>query len=172
MLTTLIVTSFFIKFIEVLLLSGVKFFFAPFLSFHLGFSYLQTILFTSIGGILGVVFFFFLSTTILNIFQKYWTPKKYLFHKKYYKNKSLKNKKKFSYKNKLLVNTKNKYGLWGIAILTPVVLSIPLGTFLAYKYYGNKKIVLLSLFFSVFLWSIIISSAYKFFNINPFYFLH
>jgi prolipoprotein diacylglyceryltransferase len=56
--------------------------------------------------------------------------------------------------------TKKKYGLWGIAILTPVLLSIPLGTFLANKYYRNKKTVLFSLTLSVVCWSIIMASIY------------
>ena len=59
---------------------------------------------------------------------------------------------------------RKKYGLWGIAFLTPMILSIPLGTFLAIKYYRNKKSVLLSLAIISSFWSIIMSSVYAIFK--------
>jgi uncharacterized oligopeptide transporter (OPT) family protein len=62
----------FLKLIQVLLMSGVKFLFAPPLSLGLGFTYSQTILTTTIGGILGVIFFFFLSEILLKFFHKIW----------------------------------------------------------------------------------------------------
>jgi len=172
MLIIFLKTSYFFKLLEVLLVSGFKFIFAPLLSFKLGFSYFQTILFTSIGGLLGVIFFFYLSAAILSLFRKFWPLIKNYFFKQIQQKKIITYNKKFSFKNKFLVNARKKYGLWGIALLTPVLLSIPLGTFLANKYYKNKKTVLLSLIFSVFCWSIIISSVYAFFKITPFYFLH
>ena len=165
----------FFKFIEILLLSGVKFIFAPPLSFKLGFTYFQTILITTIGGILGVLFFFYLSEIILWLFRKAWPYIKAYFSGKaihipipIVKNKKpAKNKKLFTRKNKLIVKTRRKYGLWGITALMPL-LSIPLGSFLANKYYKDKKNILLKLTLSVVCWSLFMSSLYAIFKIKPF----
>jgi len=169
----------FFKLIEVLILSGVKFLLAPPLSFKLGFSYPQTILATTIGGLLGVIFFYYLSEIIIRLFRRVW-PKIRLYFSKKNLNLELKPivvkaskknghpKKNFSRKNKFIVLTRKKYGLWGIAALTPILLSIPLGTFLAIKYYRNKKNVLFTLALSVVCWSIIMSSIYAIFKMKPF----
>lgn len=159
-ITVFIKAASFFKLIQVLLLSGVKFLFAPPLSFELGFTYFQTILTTTTGGILGVIFFFFL-------FRKIWPRIRSFLSKPNAQTQparaitktNRKSKKYFSRKNRFIVLIKRKYGLWGIAILTPL-LSIPLGTFLANKYYRNKKSVLFSLTLSVVCWSIIMSSIY------------
>ena len=164
------------RLIEVLLLSGVKFLLAPPCAIGMGFSYVETFLITTIGGLLGVLFFFYLSELILNVFKSIWP-----IIKKYFKKPELNQgqiaidsdpsgnrKKQFSRKNKFIVSMRRKYGLWGIAILTPVLLSIPLGTFLASKYYKNKKSVLLSLSLSVIGWAIVMSSVYAIFKLKAF----
>lgn len=159
----------FYKLIEIGVVSAVKFFIAPFLSFQLGYNYLQTIIITTIGGIAGVFFFYYLSAILLKIFRRNWPEIKNFFSKSHLQPKTIdagkakkpvKSRKHFSRKNKFIVMTRRKYGLWGIAALTPTLLSIPLGTFLANKYYRNKKSVLFSLTISVICWSIIMSSFY------------
>ncbi|HPS45578.1 MAG TPA: hypothetical protein PKZ21_00270 [Bacteroidales bacterium] len=163
------------KSFQILILSALKFLLAPPLSFKLGFNFLQTVITTTIGGVLGVLFFFFLSELIIRLFKKIWPSIKLFFVNK--KNRTIPYsikpvkatiKKKFSFKNKFIVKTRLKYGLWGIAILTPILLSIPLGTFLANRYYKNKKSVIFSLAISVVCWSIIMSSFYAFIKIKPF----
>ena len=162
------------KLFQVLLLSGLKFLFGPPLSFKLGFNFFQTILTTTIGGVMGVIFFYFLSEIILHLFRKVWPYLKSFFidQKKVIikpiKKTNEKIKKTFSLKNKIIVYARKKYGLWGIAFLTPILLSIPVGTFLANKYYKNKKSVLLSLTLSIVCWSIIMSSIYAIFKMKPF----
>lgn len=162
----------FYKLIEVGVLSGVKFLLAPILSFQLGYNYIQTIIITTIGGIAGVFFFYYLSGMILKFFRQNWPRFKNYFYKTEPKSniinvsaiEAMKPKKNFSRKNRFIVMTRRKYGLWGIAALTPVLFSIPLGTFLANKYYRNKRNVLISLTVSVVCWSIIMSSVYMIFK--------
>lgn len=175
MLFILIQTGSLLKSFQILIISALKFFLAPPLSFKLGFNFFQTVLTTTIGGVLGVLFFFFLSELLFRLIKRIWPSIKSYFVKQ--KPISLKNsiipvktstKKIFSIKNKFIVKTRLKYGLWGIAFLTPILLSIPLGTFLANRYYKNKKSVLFSLAVSVICWSIIMSSFYAFIKIKPF----
>jgi hypothetical protein len=50
-----------------------------------------------------------------------------------------KNKKVFTRRNKFFVRVRKTYGMWGIIILIPFALSIPVGAFLLRKYYGHRK---------------------------------
>ena len=117
--------------------------------FHM--SFIETILYTNIGGCIGVVVFTLFSKWLIMLYDAFWPAKLT------YKRRS---KKVFSRRNRLLVMLKNKYGLAGIVILTPVLLSIPLGVFLNTKYYGYKKISYLYLLLSQFIWSVIYTILY------------
>lgn len=114
-------------------------------------SFLETILYTNIGGFLGIVVFTMFSKGLIKLYDAFWPAK--LTCKR-------KSKKVFTRRNRRLVTLKNKYGLPGIAILTPVLLSIPLGVFLNTKYYGNKKISYLYLLLSQIVWSVIYTIMY------------
>ena len=55
------------------------------------------------------------------------------------------------------IKTVHKYGLLGIAFLTPIFFSIPIGTFIALRFFPNKKKTLPVLAASVFGWSFVLS---------------
>jgi len=112
----------------------------------MAFNYVQTIIFTTIGGILGVLFFYFLSNIIIGLYRRYLAVYFRFFFLKNQKKKKksiapvvIKIKKNLQEKNRFIILLKGKVGMIGIAILTPTVLSIPLGTFLASKYYSKAK---------------------------------
>ncbi|WP_462319609.1 hypothetical protein [Marinilabilia sp.] len=107
-------------------------------------TFIETILFTNAGGIIGVIVSLYFSKGLIYIWNKLKSKK--------VKNK---NKRKFSKYNRRLVLIKSRYGMPGIALLTPVILSIPVGTFLTAKYYGNKKQSYLLLILSQVAWSLI-----------------
>ncbi len=136
----------------VVILSGTKFLTAPITSLNIGFGYVETLIITTIGGIIGVVFFYYLSAAIMLLVQK-------LTHKLQNKNKKPKKKRVFTFKNKLIVKVKRDYGLIGLAAITPIFLSIPLGTFLAARFFHDKKKILTYLSASVVVWSVIVSSV-------------
>lgn len=157
------------KLILVLLISTVKFFFAPFLSIGYGFNYIETVTITTIGGITGVFFFYYLSKWVIKLFNTY-SPRVISYFagadakRKLEKlNNKKQKRKKFTRKNKFIINFRNKYGFTGIIILTPILLSIPIGAFLAQKYYSENSYVLALLSISVVVWSFLISSIYFFF---------
>ncbi|MBN2522672.1 MAG: hypothetical protein JXB24_05330 [Bacteroidales bacterium] len=114
-------------------------------------SFAETILYTNIGGILGVFVFSFLSRFLIDLWEKY-LPEKYKIRRT--------TRKKFSVKNRRLVWIKQKYGMPGIVVLTPVLLSVPVGAFLVTKYYGKKLINYFWLFFGLFCWSLIYTAFY------------
>jgi hypothetical protein len=51
----------------------------------------------------------------------------------------LKQKKKFTKTNKLIVRIKHKLGIIGVAFYAPLFLSIPIGTIITAKFYGKEK---------------------------------
>jgi hypothetical protein len=135
----------------VVLLSGTKFLSAPITALNIGFGFVQTLVITSLGGMLGVVFFFFLSGIIMKVASRVSTESA--------EEKKVKSKRHFTWKNKMIVRVKRDFGLIGLAALTPTLLSIPVGTFLAARYFKNRTKVLGYLCASVLVWSVIISSV-------------
>lgn len=154
------------KLIQVLFISGIKFLFAPLISIGYGFNYFQTAGITAAGGILGILFFYFLSRWIIRQYYKYCPVVfSYFSGEKVEQAKKILNcqdipKKKFTRKNRLIINIRKKYGFLGIILLTPVLLSIPIGAFLAQKYYSKRNNVLVYMSISVVLWSFFISSVF------------
>ena len=113
-------------------------------------SFGESLLFGISSGTFGIIVFMFLSSGILN-FWNWFKRKTGLFKRK-------KPRRKFSKKSRRWVKIKSRYGLVGIAFLTPFLLSIPVGCFIATRYYKNKKKVFLYMFLSVVFWSLIFAS--------------
>lgn len=143
-------------------MSGLKLFLAPFVSIQMGFSYSQTLVFTAVGGVAGVWFFYHLSHIIIAIYRRYFTHRllPYLRSISFFKERfSFKSKKRiFSKRSRSIALIRSRYGLLGIVILTPVFLSIPLGTFLAITYYSKHQHLLAYLAASVVCWTFVLTT--------------
>tara|TARA_Y100000385_G_scaffold225511_1_gene235959 strand:- start:491 stop:913 length:423 start_codon:yes stop_codon:yes gene_type:complete len=133
-----------IQAVSVLLLGCVKFFLAIPLAVQYGFSFWQTFLFSCLGGIIGVVFFAKFRKVVLKIYFRIYP---FNFNKN----------KKGGLRKTIAIKTARKYGLFGIAFITPVFLSIPIGTFIALHFFPNKKKTLPILFASVLGWSFLLT---------------
>ena len=134
-----------------LLLASVKFAVAvPFFILENKLTFWQGLLFGVSSGILGIFTFMFLSTVIL----KFWH-----WLKEQLGIKKTKPKKVFSKRSRMMVRVKSKYGLAGIALLSPIIISLPVGAFLAMRYFKNKKQVFLYMLGGVILWSLIYASS-------------
>ncbi len=110
-------------------------------------SFWESVLFGIASGTFGIIVFMYLSSGILRIWN--WFKRKTGWFKR------KKPRKKFSKRTRRWVRLKGRFGLAGIAILTPILLSIPIGCFIAMRYYKNKKKIFLYLFISVVIWSFI-----------------
>ncbi|MBC8464277.1 MAG: hypothetical protein H8D62_01215 [Bacteroidetes bacterium] len=131
--------------IMVMMLSSVKFLAAiPLAIYQYDFSFWETFLYSSVGGVLGVLVFSKLSKWIVKLYYYFYSSK-------------TKQKPKRGVKKVVAIKTVRKYGLFGIAFLTPVFFSIPIGTFLALRFFPNKKKTLPVLLASVFGWSFVLS---------------
>tara|TARA_B110000977_G_scaffold193420_1_gene268391 strand:- start:392 stop:826 length:435 start_codon:yes stop_codon:yes gene_type:complete len=132
--------------VSVFLTSAVKFFAGPILAKSFGFSYIQSILLSSIGGISGVLLFFKLGSKLVLFFPNYFKS-------------NTKKKKIFTKKNKFYVLLIRDYGMFGIALLSPILISIPIGSFLAARFFdANSVMVRVILCMSVVFWSVTLST--------------
>lgn len=153
------------KIISLLLLSGIKFIFAFPVAAKLHFSFINTVLITSIGGVGGIIFFSFFWEHVIKLY--FWFIHSYLY--RFPKIRTTLRKLKYSFvrpkkERKIPFKRKRRYvwlkknsGILGIALLTPIILSIPVGSFLAVRFYGRtiKTISILSVI--LIFWSVVIS---------------
>ncbi len=105
------------------------------------YSYIEAFLYPALGGIMGVAFFIFLSHTAQKFYQSIF-PKK-------------KKKRTFTRMSRFIVKVKRRFGLAGIAFITPWFLTIPIGTMLSCRLYRNKNRVFIYQAASILIWSLI-----------------
>ncbi len=138
--------------VSVFLLSTVKFVFGGVpMALSLKFSFFEAVLVTSLGGFTGVFTFVILSEKLLLYINKRSALKKA-------KNPDLPEKKKFTRINKIIIIVKQRFGLLGFSLMIPFLIPIPLGCFLAVRYFSDKKKIITYLFGSILFWSIAVSS--------------
>jgi hypothetical protein len=139
-----------IQIILTILSSSVKFAMTfPLAVMQFNFNFAETVLWTNVGGILGIYFFTYLSDKIIEWWKRTFRKKR---------------KKIFTKKNRRIVRIKQSYGLIGIALITPLLLSIPVGTFLMERYYPRSKYKIVALITSNIVWSVIYSLFYIFWD--------
>ncbi len=131
----------------------------PLVILQFEFSFAETILWTNLGGIAGIYFFAFLSEKLIT-----WWNRTFRISKRKAPEDELKGKKIFTKKNRRIVRVRQKFGLPGIAFVTPLLLSIPVGVFLVVRYYNNSKIKFFYLIFSNLIWSLSYTAFYMFWN--------
>lgn len=133
--------TFFLEILFLLVFAAVKFVFAAgYLIVDKGFPYPQTVLILFCGGTLGVVVFYYFSSWVNQFINRLIKPNK--------------PRKLFTKKNRNIVKIKVKYGVYGIAFLSPVLISIPIGCFFASRFFLNKKSTIFILIGGVLFWSL------------------
>lgn len=126
----------------------------PVAVYGMKFSFLKTLIYTNLGGIAGILFFTYLSDIIINLWLKYIKSKNYNFGKS--------DKPIFTKRRRRFIQIKTKYGFPGIVILNPIILSIPISSFLVVKYYGKRLRNILWLFVGQVSWSVLYTIFYFF----------
>jgi len=121
----------------------------------------KTLILTNAGGLFGIFFFSYISEFLIQFWKKHISPffRKHLMKKNVFKKRE---KKIFTRQNRRIINIRSKYGLTGIALATPVILSIPIGTFLIVRYFGKKPLMLSYLAGANLIWSVIYVIFYTF----------
>jgi len=133
----------------------------------IGLDYQQAVISVLIGGIGGFLFFYYLSKRIL-VMSDYLKPKICRFIPSSVKLKfqiicetmnDKKPKNIFSKKSRFLAKVKTTYGFWGIIIATPFILTIPVGAFLANKYYSKRPQTVPFMILSIISWAAVLSGV-------------
>lgn len=137
-----------LKAIPVYLSSMLKFILGPIGGYAAGLNLVTTIL-TTVSGMMTVVFLFTYSGN--------WFKEKVL-------SKFTKNRNRFSVGNRRFVNIWKKYGLTGVALLTPIILTPIGGTLLAVSSGSPKDKIIFYMFLSASFWSVVFSMTIYFFG--------
>lgn len=132
----------------------------PLVILQFNFSFAETVLWTNVGGIAGIYFFAFLSGKIIS-----WWKRTFRRSNRPIVEDEQQVKKVFTKKKRRMVRIKQRYGLIGIALSTPFLLSIPVGVFLVVRYYRASRIKYIYLILSNFLWSFIYTGFYMFWDV-------
>jgi membrane protein YqaA with SNARE-associated domain len=131
-----------LKISGLLLFSALKFFLAPATVLISGYDIYQTILITSVGGVMGFITFYLFGSVMYTKYQQVFPPKR---------------KKIFTPRKRKMVKYKKKYGFWGLAILTPVLFGIPLGSLIAAAFFPERPKTIAVFVSSIIIWSVLIS---------------
>ncbi len=112
------------------------------------FNFLKVFIVSVTSGIFGAIVFTHFSSVILNWWDR-----------KFGKKNTRRKKNIFNKRNRRIIIIKRKFGLAGIAFITPVLLSIPIGSFLGQRFYRNKTKVITYISLSVVFWTLVIYSV-------------
>jgi hypothetical protein len=115
--------------------------------------FLKIMIVTISGGITGNIVFTNLSAAIIRGVHNY-RRKRNLIHRK----------RIFTKFNRRIIRLRQRFGLAGIAFITPMFLSTPLGAFIAERFYRDKQRVILYLSVSVVLWALTLYALAFFFQ--------
>ena len=115
------------------------------------FNFIKVMLVSWAGGITGIIFFTYVSAAIIKWIHDY-RARRNLIH----------SKRIFTKFTRRVIRVKQRFGLTGIAFITPVI-GTPLGAFIAEKFYKSKRKVIVYLSFSVVFWSLLLYFLILFF---------
>ena len=149
------------KIIQVFLLASVKYVITFPFALLIGLNFTQTLIAVTLGGIAGFFFFYHFSGTVIKrfhhvrIFLRRHAPSPVRLKIRQLKiwRKKITGERVFSKKNRFIARFRAKFGLIGIVILSPVILSIPIGAFLLNKYYSKHKMAKPYMVLSIVSWT-------------------
>ena len=133
-----------IEIVTIYLFSVLKFVFTPSYCIIRGYSLYTTVFMTSTGGIIGMFAFYNFGSVIFNWYDRFFSNPN-------------KPKKLFTSSNRNFVRFLRKFGLLGLALISPLFPSIPIGSMLAAKYFHYKPKVYSLFALSIVFWSCVLT---------------
>ncbi len=133
--------------LSIFLLSAVKFLLAPGTAIATGFTAWQAFAISASGGCTGITFFYFFGT---------WVTQKLDERRNKFRPEASVPRKRFNRRNRLIIRVKHQVGFIGLIILTPAILSIPIGSVVAAKFYRHLQSTYPLLLLSTCVWSIVL----------------
>ncbi len=160
--------AYWLKILEVGLISSVKFLFAPFEAERYHFSFWESFSMTTIGGLIGIFTFYYAGTKVTKFYRHIVAGVKSLFTKKSVIEIEQKPKRNFTRMRRFVIRIKMRFGLIGIAFVTPCLISIPIGTMIAGDIYRKKKGVLLYFIGALLFWSLILNGIAQYLQLSQY----
>jgi len=109
----------------------------------------ETMIFTITGGMVGVIFYLYLWHFIVILYKK-------KFPQKPTEGIRINNRRR------LIVKIVKRYELWGVVALTPIILTVPVGTIVASLIERNKWKIKYMMLISFTVWTFILLMIYLF----------
>ena len=149
------------KIIQVFLLATVKYVLTFPFALLIGLNFEQTLVAVTLGGIAGFFFFYYFSGFAIKRFHHVKTflrrhaphSVRIKYRQLLFWRMKLTGEKIFTKRNRFIAKFRAKYGLAGIIIASPIILSLPIGAFLLNKYYPKHKFALHYMVLSILSWS-------------------
>lgn len=141
------------KYTAVVLTSAVKYIVGVITAVTTGLNFVETLICTVGGGMLGVIVYLYLWELIVKVYRRF-------FPKKRKEGIKINNTKRW------IVKIVVKYELYGIAFLTPLLLSVPIGVMMAAALEENKWRIKRYMFFSFLGWTLLIYAISALFGIR------
>ncbi len=155
------------KYLAVALLSSVKFLFAPFFAESLHLSFKEALATTYVGGAAGITVFGLIGELI----SAYWT-KIIEFYLRTFTSRTAAEAKRFAGRkfkpsNRFIVKVKKRLGLFGLALVTPCLISIPIGAIAIMSFFCHKrKAAFIYLFVSLAFWALALNTVAHVFKLS------
>ena len=131
----------FFKASQVFFLAMIKYFYAPIYGIAIGTYFWPMYISLISGGVLAFLIYYNISK-IWMFYLSHFGPLIARVLPASWQQSKKRNRPKFTRKNKILIKFRKNYGMWGIILLTPVLLSLPVGAFLLRKYYQNNRLAI------------------------------
>ncbi len=132
------------KYLLLILLAATKFAISPIAASNWGMNHKESFILITISGLVGFFTFYYFSSYLLKLMGMLLSGRQ-------------RKKKIFTRKNKLAVRIIRNYGLWLLAVLTPILISIPFGAFLCARYFPKKPMVILTMCAAIIAWGFILT---------------
>lgn len=139
-----------------ILMAATKFLFAPAFSEYLGYNFSKSFFLTTSGGAVGILAFTYIGDWLVAGWRKSTTAVKGIFVRRD-PNAVIPLPPKFTRTNRFIVRIKARFGLIGLALITPCLISIPIGTFVINRFYRKKWKILAALFGALLFWSLLLN---------------
>jgi len=154
------------KIVQVFLLATVKYVLTFPYALLIGLNFQQTLISVTMGGIVGFIFFYHFSGFAIKQFHHVktflWKHSPMSIRIKYRRlvgwRKGVTGEKVFTKRSRMIVKFRSKYGLLGIIVASPIILSLPIGAFLLNKYYPKHKMALSYMILSILSWTAVFAA--------------
>jgi hypothetical protein len=153
------------KLVLVALLASVKFLFSPLSALSLRLSYTESLIATTSGGVVGILCFGLIGELISDYWVRIVAFVLQLFGRAPMEARRHA-RRRFKWMTRFIVKVKHRLGLFGIAALSPCLLSLPFGAIACMSFYSHRrKEVFLYLFLSLAFWSFVLNTGVYFFGL-------